>query len=157
MTPATPAVRASTRGDFAAVAALLAAAGLPTEDLDSAPGLRFWVAVDAALTGAIGLESYGAVGLLRSLVVAPTHRNCGLGSALVRALEQDAAEKGTRMLVLLTQTAEPFFKRMGYQVIERDYVPDEVKHSAEFVSLCPASAVCMTKTFRTPDAAAARD
>jgi amino-acid N-acetyltransferase len=50
------------------------------------------------------------------------------------------------MLVLLTQTAEPFFARLGYSVVDRVYVPDEVKASAEFRSLCPAAATCMTKS-----------
>jgi hypothetical protein len=31
-------------------------------------------------------------------------------------------------------------------VIEREYVPEEIKQSAEFQSLCPASAICMTKS-----------
>jgi amino-acid N-acetyltransferase len=48
--------------------------------------------------------------------------------------------------VLLTQTAEAFFERHGYQVADRDHVPDEIKQSAEFQSLCPSSAICMTKS-----------
>jgi amino-acid N-acetyltransferase len=58
----------------------------------------------------------------------------------------DARADGARQLVLLTETAQPFFVQLGYQVIERDDAPGEVKRSAEFASLCPASAVCMTKS-----------
>jgi amino-acid N-acetyltransferase len=140
-------VRASVRGDAVAVTALLSNAGLPTLDLDTAPGLRFWVADDGrSIAGAIGLESYGPTGLLRSLAVAPAHRNRGIATALVEALEMCARADGTRRLVLLTQTAQPFFVRLGYRVIERDDAPEEVKRSAEFASLCPDSAVCMTKS-----------
>jgi N-acetylglutamate synthase-like GNAT family acetyltransferase len=106
-----------------------------------------WVAEEGSrIVGTIGLESYGAAGLVRSLVVVPAHRARGLGSVLVARLEQEATARETRLLVLLTETAQPFFKRLGYQVIERGYVPDEVRQSAEFTSLCPASAVCMTKS-----------
>jgi amino-acid N-acetyltransferase len=146
-TSSAPALRAATRGDFAVVRALLSDAGLPIRDLDSAPGLRMWVAEEGSrIVGTIGLESYGAAGLVRSLVVVPAHRARGLGSVLVARLEQEATARETRLLVLLTETAQPFFKRLGYQVIERGYVPDEVRQSAEFTSLCPASAVCMTKS-----------
>jgi amino-acid N-acetyltransferase len=140
-------VRASRAADFSSVRDLLVAAGLPTEDLNSAPGLRFWVAEDQArIVGAVGLESLGTAGLLRSLVVAPTHRQHGLGSSLTAMLEREAHAKGIEVLVLLTETAQAFFKRHGYEVIEREYVPDEIKQSAEFQSLCPASAICMTKS-----------
>ena len=140
-------VRASVRGDTVAVRALVSNAGLPTLDLDTAPGLRFWVAEDGrSIAGAIGLESYGPTGLLRSLAVAPAHRNRGIASALVEALEMHARADGARQLVLLTETARPFFVRLGYRVIERNDAPDGVKRSAEFASLCPGSAVCMTKS-----------
>jgi amino-acid N-acetyltransferase len=140
-------IRASRAPDFFTVRELLAAARLPVEDLNTAPGLRFWVAEDQdRIVGAVGLESLGAAGLLRSLVVAPSHRQHGLGSSLSATLEREARASGIEVLVLLTETAEAFFRRHGYQVIEREYVPDEIKQSAEFRSLCPASAICMTKS-----------
>jgi amino-acid N-acetyltransferase len=46
----------------------------------------------------------------------------------------------------LTETAENFFRGLGYEAIDRRYVPEEIQQSAEFRSLCPASAVCMTKS-----------
>ena len=140
-------MRSSSAGDLPAVRELLVAARLPVEDLDKAPGLRFWVAEDGGhVVGAIGFEPFGAAGLLRSLVVVPSHRQRGLGSRLVTALEQWADANGIELLVLLTETAERFFEQRAFLAVERAYVPDEVKRSAEFQSLCPASAVCMTKT-----------
>jgi amino-acid N-acetyltransferase len=151
-------VRASKAADFSRVRDLLAAALLPTEDLNSAPGLRFWVAEDQdRIVGAVGLEALGAGGLLRSLVVAPSHRHHGLGSSLTATLEREARATGIEVLVLLTETAEAFFKRHGYQVIEREYVPEEIKQSAEFQSLYPASAICMTKSLQSPPVAAAHE
>jgi amino-acid N-acetyltransferase len=146
-------VRASKAADFSTVRGLLAAARLPTEDLNSAPGLHFWVAEDQdRIVGAVGLESLGAAGLLRSLVVAPSYRQHGLGSRLTAVVEWQARAKGIEILVLLTETAQSFFNRHGYQVIERAYVPDEIKQSAEFQSLCPAWAICMTKSLQSAGA-----
>jgi amino-acid N-acetyltransferase len=139
-------VRAATAADAAAIRELILGAGLPVTDLDHAPGQRFWVADDGeAIVGVIGLERYGIAGLLRSLVVAPPHRQRGLGAALVATLEREARTSGVERLVLLTATAEAWFARLGYAVVERAHVPDEIRQSAEFSSLCPASAVCMTK------------
>jgi amino-acid N-acetyltransferase len=140
-------VRSSTSADLLAVRELLVDAGLVVEDLDDATGLRFWVAEDGdQVIGAVGLEPFGTVGLLRSLVVARSHRQQGLGSALVTAVENGANAEGAEVLVLLTETAEAFFSRHGYRVVEHASVPDEITRSAEFRSLCPASAVCMTKS-----------
>jgi amino-acid N-acetyltransferase len=96
----------------------------------------------------IGLERFSESGLLRSLAVAPGHQHIGLGRQLVAQLEHDAGAEGIEQLVLLTQSAEPFFRRLGYQTIDRRCVPDELRRSEEFRSLCPANAVCMTKSLR---------
>ena len=104
---------------------------------------------DGRLVGVVGLERFGATGLLRSLAVSAEHRGHGLGLELVRALEEHAAHTGTGALVLLTETARDFFFRVGYRVITRAQAPAAVRESSEFRSLCPDSAVCMTKQLQT--------
>lgn len=137
----------ATNADRPAVRSLLAEAGLPVADLDSAPRPTIWVIRDdtARAVAAIGLERHGDVGLLRSLVVAPRQRLHGLGRTLVRTLEDHANAIGVAQLVLLTETAETFFRRLGYAVIDRERAPSAVASSAEFRTLCPSTAVCMTK------------
>jgi len=49
--------------------------------------------------------------------------------------------------------AEAFFRRLGYELIDRRMVPEEIKQSGEFRSLCPASAVGMTQMLMPPRAA----
>jgi amino-acid N-acetyltransferase len=140
-------VRASTPADQAAVRELLSGSKLPVADLDTAPGLRFWVAErDGQVIGTIGLERHGNGALLRSLAVSASQRGRGLGRKLVATLELEARSAGVKVLVLLTEGAQGFFKRRGYAVVDRHYAPAELKQSAEFRSLCPASAVCMTKS-----------
>jgi amino-acid N-acetyltransferase len=142
-----PQIRRSQPGDLAAVRDLLQGAGLPTDDLMCAAGLQICVLeAEGLVAGVIGLERFGAGGLLRSLAVAPEYRGRGLGHELVAQLERDAQAGGVERLVLLTETAEAFFRRLGYVPTERRNVPDAIKQSAEFRSLCPASAVCMSKS-----------
>lgn len=120
-------------------------AGLPVADLGTAD-VRFWVVRDAmGVAGAVGVEQFGKSGLLRSLVVAPRGRARGMGSTLVRELEASMRSGGLKSLVLLTQTAESFFGKCGYVPTPRTKVPERIRQSGEFQSLCPDSAVCMSK------------
>jgi N-acetylglutamate synthase-like GNAT family acetyltransferase len=145
-------VRPSTAADEPAVRTLLETSGLPVEDLGTAPALGFWIAEEGGqLIGMIGLERHGSAGLLRSLVVSPGHRRQGLGRDLVATLEREARAAGVQLLVLLTQTAVAFFERLGYEVIDRALAPDRLKRSAEFRSLCPASALCLIKQLHDSD------
>jgi amino-acid N-acetyltransferase len=146
-----PSVRRAQASELTAVLQLLGGAGLPTADLASAPDLQLWVAeIEGRLVGVIGLERFGTGALLRSLSIAPDSQRRGFGRALVARLERDAHAAGIERLVLLTETAQAFFRRLGYQIIDRVYVPKELKESAEFCSLCPASAVCLTKSLAAP-------
>jgi amino-acid N-acetyltransferase len=140
-------VQPATPADRPLVRALLAEARLPVEDLDLTADLTFWVVRGhcGSPVATIGLERNGQMGLLRSLVVAPAHRGQRLGRRLVDALEEQASAAGITQLVLLTETAESFFSRLGYAVIDRGRAPSAVAESAEFRTLCPATAVCMTK------------
>jgi len=105
-----------------------------------------WVLLaEESLIGVVGMERFGARALLRSLAVAPSYRQRGMGHQLVARLEREAQADGVEQLVLLTETAEKFFSASGYEVIDRRHVAEEIKQSAEFRSLCPASAVCMSK------------
>jgi amino-acid N-acetyltransferase len=141
-------IESSVPEDLPAIRALLEQAGLPHRDLENNAAARFWIVREGErLIGAVGLEIYGRSGLLRSLVVAPEARQSGIGGRLVEELEIAARSSGLLQLLLLTETAATFFSGRGYAVIDRADAPDEVRSSAEFRSLCPASATCMSKSF----------
>lgn len=139
-------LRTPVAGEHAGIRALLVRGGLPVDDLDTS-AIDFLVAVaDGGVVGVVGLEAHGEAGLLRSLAVDPSRRSTGTGGALVEAVEARARQRGLRQLVLLTQTAEPFFARRGYGLLARDAVPAAIRASAEFSAICPASATCMSKS-----------
>ena len=138
-------IRPSRSDDVDAITALLEAHALPTSDL-AASQVALWVEEDdGRIAAVVGLEQHGDTGLLRSLAVSPLHQGKGHGQRLVQSLEAEARMRGITGIVLLTQTADAFFARLGYAVVARDTVPDAVRDSAEFRSLCPASALCMLK------------
>ena len=51
--------------------------------------------------------------------------------------------------MLLTTTAASFFAKRGYRPLARDEAPAAVRATAEFRSICPASATCMGKSLET--------
>ncbi|MDH5444813.1 MAG: arsenic resistance N-acetyltransferase ArsN2 [Gammaproteobacteria bacterium] len=130
----------------AEVESLLVTAELPTADLREAHNLHlFGVRGDEQLIGIIGVEVYSSAGLLRSLVVATAHRNGGYGRALVSCAEEWASQHGVKELYLLTTTASPFFKRLGYRIVQRSVAPSAIADTSQFAALCPSSATFMLK------------
>jgi amino-acid N-acetyltransferase len=139
-------LRAATDQDRAIIRALLDANSLPTSDLEAARP-RFIVAcMDGQVIGTGALQSFGCVALLRSIAVEPHLRGAGVGQSIVAELEHIARTNEIKQLILLTQTAKSFFEAQGYAAIDRASAPPSVQESEEFRSLCPASALCMSKT-----------
>lgn len=95
--------------------------------------------------GCAGLEIYGDSALLRSMAISLEHQGKGLGTVLTEAMIKDARKKGIRKLFLLTDTAEDFFTRFGFRVVEREIIPEDVKTSIEFTKLCLAAPAMMLR------------
>ena len=138
-------IRAAQPSDLTVMCELLAAANLPTSGV--AKHLQTFLVVERAgeIVGVVGLEVYGSVGLLRSLVVAPASQNRGLAGRVCDQLEQIAPTYGVECLYLLTETAAPFFANRGYAIISRDSAPPEIVASKEFSEICPESAELMRR------------
>jgi amino-acid N-acetyltransferase len=126
--------------------ALLHSQGLPVSDLtDEHLEHFFFIGSDGSPTGLVGVELYGTEALLRSLVVAETARTQGIGSALVQHAEEYASSRRVGTMYLLTTTAEKFFKRLGYERVDRSQAPPSIERTREFAGLCPASSAFMIK------------
>ncbi len=147
-------LRNATSKDLAAVESLLSASDLPLDGVRDNFSSFVVAEDDGEIAGAIGLEKFGSVALLRSAVVSPENRGSGIGSRLVERLLKRADEEGIEDLYLLTTTAEKYFPRFGFTRTTRTAVPDAVKASAEFQGACPDTAVVMTR--RVKAAAGAR-
>jgi amino-acid N-acetyltransferase len=131
------------QGSLAGVLDLLRQASLPTAGVQEHFSTFLVAEQDDRVIGAIGLEIYGDTALLRSAVVAPEFRNAGIGSGLFSRAHQLAAERDVRRLILLTDTAEEFFRRKGFVTIPAAGVQGPVTSSVEFTGACPSTAVCM--------------
>jgi amino-acid N-acetyltransferase len=136
-------IRAATPADRPAVVSLLHASALSSDGVDPALAGFAVAECDGRVVGVAGLERYGADGLLRSVAVDGGRRGEGLGGRLTRAVVDDARALGLSGLYALTTTAERYFPKLGFEVIERAEVPAPVRDSLEFRSLCPSSAIAL--------------
>ena len=145
-------IRAARSDDLPAVCVLLAEHELVYTDLGAANMDSFVVVPThdhpGDLSAVAGMETFpddAGEGLLRSVAVRASLRGRGIGANLVAAIEERARMFGIRRLWLLTNTAPDFFRRLGYADTARADAPAAVQQSSEFKSLCPASAVCLSK------------
>ena len=138
-------IRKATAGDLDAVERLLSTNDLPLDGVKENFS-SFVIAEDGgAIIGAVGLEKYGSVALLRSAVVSRDHRGAGVGRRLVEQILDSAEKDGIENLFLLTTTAENYFPRFGFEHTTRSAVPPALKESAEFRGACPDTALVMTR------------
>ncbi len=138
-------IEAAALGHFDEIATLLTGGGLPTAGLRDQFPAAFAVAIEpGAVVGCAGLEVYGNVGLLRSLVVSAHHQGSGIGHALVANRVDAAKVQRLDTLYLLTTTARDYFLRLGFVPAARAQVPVRLAASPEFASACPASASCLS-------------
>lgn len=141
-------IERATDADAPSIAALLSASGLPIDGLVDHLGTAIVARRGHETVGCAALEVYSDGALLRSVAVAPGTRGTGLGQALTGAALSLANDLGMPAVYLLTTTAERFFPRFGFSVIQRGDVPAGVRQSVEFRTACCASAIVMRKTLQ---------
>lgn len=136
-------ISGATEADLPAVKQLLLDNHLPTAGVDDHWKTFIVARDDGRVVGCGGSETHPFVALIRSVAVHPDYRSLGIGRKIVRQLLDRLASRGIREFYLLTTTAQEYFRKRGFKVIDRDEVHPQLLSSAEFQGACPASAVCM--------------
>lgn len=148
LSKATIKVEGAKTSDLEALYNLLKLVDLPIEGIEETIDhfllLKRQTDTKEEIIGCVGLEKYEQFALLRSAAIHPDHQGKKYGKQLTLAIVAYAKLVGVEQLYLLTDTAEQFFKKMGFFTIERSQVPSIVKTSIEFVSLCDEKATVMT-------------
>jgi amino-acid N-acetyltransferase len=131
----------TTEKELEILKAFLIANQLPADDLTFTNSLLLvYYNTHEILVGSGGLEFYNDYALLRSLAVSPELRGQQLGKQIVSDLLKFAQEQNIREIYLLTQTASFFFQKLGFTQVNREHVPEPIKKSSEFATVCPTSA-----------------
>lgn len=138
------AIREARPEDSEVVAKLLGELGYPTdahrferrlERIERDPNSRLFVAiVDGRVAGLAGYHQLPLVEhdepgcQLTALVVGEAYRRTGVGSALVRRVEEEARSRGGAHLVLNTarhrEDAHAFYERLGFEPTGLRFVKD---------------------------------
>jgi len=141
-------LRAAVAPDLPQIVEMLHGAGLIVAGVEDHLG-AFLVAADGErVIGSAGLEVYGDVALLRSVAVDEGFRGQGLGRRLVTAALANARHLGVREVALLTTSAAPFFRRLGFREGERQALDPRLAASQELGDECCATAVVMMLRLR---------
>ena len=123
---------------------LLKECSLPTSDLKGGDDCFFFGIYDSnRLISCVGLEIFGDVALLRSLAVSSLAQGKGKGRVLVEYAERFCISMGVNSVYLLTTTAISYFATIGYKSVTRNIIPEAIKASTQYSSVCPDSATIM--------------
>jgi len=129
--------------DLAQLESLLRAYHLPCEDCAEQPQIFCGIFEGDELIAAGGLEPAAEYALLRSIIVQERYRARGLARSITDQLLRQAESEGRAAVYLLTETAEDYFARQGFERVAREQVPAAITRTRQFSSLCPDSASCM--------------
>ncbi|AMX83278.1 acetyltransferase [Geobacillus subterraneus] len=76
------------------------------------------------------------VGKIERICVLPSYRGCGAGRMVMEAIERLAKTKGAKKVKLNAQThAEPFYKKLGYEVVSGVFMDAGIPHVTMVKSL----------------------
>jgi amino-acid N-acetyltransferase len=138
-------ITAARSEDLQQIFALLEECGLPREGLENHLSTTLVARKGIEIVGSAALELYQENALLRSVAVKSAFRKQGIGLKLARAALDLAKERQVRNVYLLTETAKAFFSKQGFNQGLRSDVPETVKQSVEFTTLCPDTCTVMMK------------
>jgi amino-acid N-acetyltransferase len=139
-------ITAARTEDLPEIFALLEECDLPREGLADHVSTTLLARKRKEIVGCAALELYQEHALLRSVAVKSAFRNQGIALRLTRRAFDLAKEYQVRNVYLLTETAREYFTRQGFVQVQRSDVPENVKRSVEFTTLCPDSATVMMKS-----------
>jgi glycerol 3-phosphatase-2 len=143
-------VREAGSGDRDRAAALVRSAGLEVIPDDAESG-RIFVAQDEdeELLATAACERQGSEAYLRSVAVRDDLRGSGLGTLVVAAAAQAAADDGVERLFLYTRDATTFFGRLGFEALDASQAPRWIAEG-ESARYCGEDATLMHRRLRAP-------
>lgn len=101
-----------------------------------------WVIDDGGVLATATAEARGTEAYLRGVATREDVRGRELGTLVVAAAVGDARRRGASRCFLLTETAEPFFDRLGFRRVAREAVPS---WALELSPECPVGAAAMAR------------
>jgi amino-acid N-acetyltransferase len=105
--------------------------------------LRYALIGNQQLIGIGALTIFQDEAMLRSVSVNKDHQENGVGRSLVQQIIREARSDNLNTLYLLTDTAEGFFKKLGFKTISRKELPVVFDQDILVQSACSLSSAVM--------------
>jgi len=134
-------IRQAGAGNLLEIKSLLQEARLPTAGLESHIEHLFVLESSRHVLGTVAFEAYPPYALLRSLVVAPQVQGQGHGRRLLKFILHEVKTQSFLEAYALTTTIPNWLKRLEFEEISRQHLPEALHASVEFKRACPASAL----------------
>jgi glycerol 3-phosphatase-2 len=122
---------------------LLESSGLSSRGLETRIA-HTWLCAEGHVDATACMDQVEGYGILRAVAVREALRGKGLGLLAVAAALADALARGMSHVSLFTESAAPFFERLGFRTVDRADLPGPVGTSAHASEECATSAVAMT-------------
>lgn len=135
-------IRCATVDDLAEIKELLIATSLPTFGVDVNVN-HFIVAASGRIMGVVGAHYSETKALLRSFAVSSKLRKSGIGTTLIKQIKKQLEIQNIEEVYLLTDTAQEYFKRLGFYEISRDQMPAPLLKGSGLDQACPCTSHCM--------------
>ncbi|TDR93072.1 arsenate reductase (glutaredoxin) [Enterovirga rhinocerotis] len=120
-------------------------ANLPVDDIEESSRTFFrFQLLDGLVVGYGGYEIHGRDALLRSVCRTEWSAK-GIGPSLVQLLLSRAFDDGARRAFVLTEGAAPFFRKIGFNDVDRATAPEAIRSTRQALELCPASAALLSR------------
>ncbi len=101
------------------------------------------------IIGCACLEIHGRAGLLRAVSVKKERQGQGLGMTLIFRVLDLARNRSVRRIYLLTESADKFFSKFGFERVERNEVDPVIQQTEGFNHCCPCSSIVMVNDLAT--------
>ena len=132
-------IRPASKGDLQVAKVLAADAGLRWADPSPGRGATLVADAGGELVATATAFHLPEATVLRAVAVRQDVRGRGVGTLVVAGTARAAAERGARLLVAFTETAERFFERLGFTAVDRDALPESVRSSEHAGGECSSA------------------
>ncbi|PTX62500.1 amino-acid N-acetyltransferase [Melghirimyces profundicolus] len=148
-------VRRANHSDRETIVRLLRQAGLSADGTDA--HLENFLIVEDPVSrrelGTVGLEIYGDRGLLRSFVMESDAWNAKTGMELIAVVLTYARKTGLKEVYLMAGITASIFEHFGFEPVDWEELPEEIRHSAHKREVEPGEGVpmvCRNPAVRSP-------
>ena len=133
--------------DIEDIMKLLESIDEPTDDIDP-DFTTFFIVRDIEKTkiiGCVGLELFTGTALLRSFAIDQAYHGNDLGPRLIKKLLDEAFNYGSETVYVCAKNTPSFFWDQGFNGIDLDDLPGEIRDSKLFSKDCPHVAAFVKK------------